>query len=75
MSQESSQKSNSNERVHVISRQSRWAVKKEGKARASKLYDDKQSAIRDARKLKSKGHDVVVHKRDGSIQKWENAEQ
>ena len=28
-------------------------------------------AIKNARKLIEQGHDVIVHKKDGSIQKWE----
>jgi len=60
-------------RAHVISRKDGWAVKKQGKSRASKIYKDKESAVKSARKLKGKGMDVVVHKRDGSIQRWEKA--
>lgn len=66
-------KSKSNKRVHVISRKDGWAVKKEGNSRASRIYPNKKSAVYNAGRLKSKGHDVVVHKKDGSIQKWEKA--
>jgi hypothetical protein len=61
-------KGGTGKRVHVISRGDSWAVKKEGNLKASKIYQDKQAAISDARKS---GVDVVVHKKDGSIQKWE----
>jgi len=64
----SSVKGGSGKRVHIISRGDNWAVKKEGTTRASKIYQDKESAITSARKS---GLDVVVHKKDGSIQKWE----
>jgi hypothetical protein len=64
----SSGKGGAGKRVHVISRGDNWAVKKEGNVKASKIYPDKQTAISDARRS---GSDVVVHKKDGSIQKWE----
>lgn len=68
-----SSKRNGNKRVHIISRKDGWAIKKEGKARASKIYDNKNSAVSSAKKLREKGHDVIVHKKDGSIQKWEKS--
>jgi hypothetical protein len=48
-------------------------VKKEGSSRASKIYSTKDAAVRGAKKT-SKGQDVIVHKRDGSIEKWYRAE-
>ena len=60
-------------RVHVISRKSGWAVKKEGNSRASKIYSNKETAVKKASKLREGGHDVVIHKKDGSIQKWDKA--
>ena len=62
-----------NKRIHVTSRNKGWAVKKEGLSKASKIYSTKASAVSGARKLRSKGLDVVVHKRDGTIQKWEKS--
>lgn len=56
-------------KVHVISRNGGWAVKKEGNSRASKIYSTKDAAVKGARSL-SKGSDIVVHKRDGSIATW-----
>jgi hypothetical protein len=56
-------------RVHVISRKDRWAVKKEGNSRASKIYGTKSAAEKGASEI-SKGSDVVIHRRDGSVQKW-----
>ena len=58
------------QRVHVISRKDGWAVKKEGNVKASRLFEKKEAAVEGARKL-SKGHDVIIHKKDGSIQEWE----
>jgi hypothetical protein len=55
----------------VISRESGWALKKEGNTKASKVYQNKDSALKGARKFIEQGHDVIVHKKDGSIQTWE----
>ncbi len=66
-------KNTPSKRIHITSRDKGWAVKKEGLSKASKIYRNKESAINGARKLKTRGHDLVVHKRDGSIQKWEKA--
>jgi hypothetical protein len=73
MPKRSASSSPKTERVHVISRKDGWAVKKEGNTKASKLFDKKEAAVEGARKL-SKGHDIIVHKKDGSIQKWERPE-
>lgn len=62
-----------NARVHVISRKGGWAVKKEGSSRATRIYSTKNAAVRDARES-SKGHDVVVHNEDGTIEKWYRAQ-
>ena len=66
-----SSKSRSSSRVHIISRDDGWAIIKEGNTRATKVYENKDTAIKNARKLIEQGHDVIVHKKDGSIQKWE----
>jgi hypothetical protein len=67
----SATKSSSSGRVHIISRDDGWAIKKEGNIKATKIYPNKDSAIKGARELIKQGHDVIVHKRDGSIQAWE----
>ena len=59
-------------RVHVISRKDGWAVKKEGNSKASKIYSTKSVAEKIAIKI-SEGRDVVIHRRDGSVQKWKRA--
>ena len=64
--------SSKNGRIHVISRKDGWAVKKEGNTRASKIYSTKDAAVKGA-KRSSKGQDVVVHKKDGSIEKWQRS--
>jgi hypothetical protein len=58
-------------RYHVTKRGDGWAVKKEGTSRASKVHTNKDDAKRDAQKYREKGNDVVIHKRDGSIEKWQ----
>ena len=60
--------------MHVFSQGKKWAVMREGTSRASKLYIDKETAIRDAEKMAEiRGCDVVVHKRDGSVQSWKKS--
>ena len=61
----------SSKRVHIISRKDGWAIKKQGASRASRIYQNKETAIKNAQKLRKTGHDVIIHKKDGSIQKWE----
>lgn len=63
----------SSKRVHIISRKDGWAVKKEGALRATKIYKKKDAAMRSTEKLREKGHDVIVHKKDGSIQDWKKS--
>ena len=65
--------SSSKKRIHVISRNGGWAVKKEGNLKATKVYSTKAAAIKGA-KRSSKGHYVVIHKKDGSIESIEPAE-
>jgi hypothetical protein len=56
-------------RTHVVKRESGWAVKKEGAKRATKVYTTKEQAVKGAEKTRKSG-DVVIHKKDGSIQRW-----
>lgn len=60
-------------RAHILKRESGWAVKKQGAKRATKIYKTKKSAEKGAQKLKKSGHDIVVHKKDGSIEKWQKS--
>jgi len=57
-------------RVHVIKRTDGWVVKKEGADRASRKYDTKQEAVESTKSYRQKGHDFVIHKKDGTIEKW-----
>lgn len=55
-------------RVHVVPSKSGWSVKKEGSKRASSVSPTKTDAINAAKKMKS-GERVIIHKKDGTIQK------
>lgn len=57
-------------RVHVIKRTDGWVVKKEGAERASRKYNTKQEAVESTKNYRDKGHDIVIHKKDGTIEKW-----
>jgi len=63
----------STERVHVISRDEGWAIKKEGRSRASRILRTKDDAVRSTRTLQSQGHDIIIHRADGSIENWKKA--
>jgi hypothetical protein len=63
----------SRKRVHIISRDKGWAIKKEGLSRASQIRGNKEAAIKGAKKLKRRGFDIVVHRKDGSIERWEKS--
>ncbi len=60
-------------RTHVVKRESGWAVKKQGAQRATKVYRTKEQAVKGAEKSRRSGNDVVIHKKDGSIQKWKKS--
>lgn len=61
------------QRVHVIKRGEGWGMLKEGTSRVSHVYTTKQEAIEEGREFKELGYDLVIHKKDGSIQRWEKA--
>ena len=66
--------SSKSKKIHVISRDGGWAVKSEGATRASKIYKTKDAAVSGATSS-SQGRDIVIHKRDGSIDKWKKSKQ
>jgi len=63
----------SGKRAHIISRDKGWAIKKEGLSRASQIRKNKEAAIEGAKKLKRRGFDIIVHRKDGSIERWEKS--
>ena len=56
---------------HVAPSRNRWEIKAEGAQRATKLHDTKQQAVAEARELaqKQRPSQLVVHKRDGTIER------
>jgi len=65
--------SKTSRRVHVIARDKGWAIKKEGLSKASRIHQNKEAAVSSARTLRRRGHDVIIHRKDGSIERWEKA--
>jgi Uncharacterized protein conserved in bacteria (DUF2188) len=63
--------------VHVISHQNGWAVTKEGACKATHVFTQKIDAVRRAQGLVKAGAGayLIVHKTDGSIEKWEDCPQ
>ena len=63
--------------VHVISHQGRWAVVREGTRRADRIFTSKVDAINRARSFVEAGKatDVIVHKKDGTIESWEQMDE
>jgi len=55
-------------RVHVVPSKDGWAVKKEGAKRATVVKTTKKGAVKAANNIKTAVR-VVVHKKDGTIQK------
>jgi phosphoglucomutase len=57
-------------RVHIIKRETGWAVKREGAQKASRVFGTKNDAKINTESYREKGHDIIVHKKDGTIEKW-----
>lgn len=58
----------SNDRIHVISNNNKWSVKREGASRTYRVYGKKNEAIKVGKSLaEAKGSELVVHARDGSV--------
>ncbi|MBI1928530.1 DUF2188 domain-containing protein [Candidatus Poribacteria bacterium] len=59
--------------VHVISHKNRWAVLREGASRADRIFTSKVDAITYAKSFLENGRatDVIIHKKDGTIENWE----
>jgi hypothetical protein len=53
---------------HVVPRNGKWAVKGDGRERATRVVGTQQEAIEVARRIaRNQGSDVVIHGRDGKI--------
>ena len=57
-------------RIHVIKRSDGWVVKKEGAIRASRKFSTKAEAVDSTEAYRLTGYDIVVHRADGTIEKW-----
>ncbi|TGB03900.1 DUF2188 domain-containing protein [Halobacillus salinus] len=54
---------------HVVSHEDGWAVKAEDAKQASDVFEKKQDAVDRAKEIaRNKGTQVIIHKKDGSIQ-------
>lgn len=60
-------------RVHIIKRGESWAVKKQGNLRASKKFDTKKEAIENAENLRERGYDLIIHRKNGTVEKWKRS--
>jgi hypothetical protein len=60
-------------RMHIIKRDSGWALRKEGNLKATKIFGTKEDARQHSQSYRKKGYDIIIHKKDGSIEKWERS--
>ncbi|WP_173917317.1 DUF2188 domain-containing protein [Halobacillus sp. Marseille-Q1614] len=55
---------------HVVSHEKGWAVQTEDAKQPSNVYEKKQDAVERAEEIaRNKGTKVIIHKKDGSVQK------
>jgi hypothetical protein len=57
-------------RVHVVKRGKKWVIWKQEKSRASRIYNKKEDAIEAGIELTEQGYDLIIHNKDGTVQKW-----
>jgi len=56
-------------RIHIISHERGWAVQKEGAKRATGVWDTKEDAIDQGKKIaKASDSELVIHTKDGKIE-------
>lgn len=58
------------DRTHIVKRKNGWAIVAEGSRRARMIFTTKDTAIKQAKKMKRPGGMIIIHKHDGTIQKW-----
>lgn len=62
-------------RVHIISRHNEgWALLKQGATRALKVYPTKEDAVIGSYQFLQLGYDLVIHRKDGSVEQYKKAE-
>ena len=53
---------------HVVPRNKKWAVRKSGSDKATKIFDTRKEAIVQGRKIaRNQGTELYIHGRDGRI--------
>ena len=57
-------------KLHVIARDNKWIVKREGSTRAQKIYKSKVDAVKEALIIvkKKRARQVIVHTENGTIE-------
>lgn len=54
--------------LHVVPRDRKWAVRRTGSERATKLFDSQKDAIARGRQIaRNEGTELYIHGRDGRI--------
>lgn len=54
--------------VHVVPRKSKWAIQKEHKTRASKLFETQKEAVSEAKEMAKKSKsELLIHGKNGKI--------
>jgi hypothetical protein len=63
-----------NKVIHVIADRNRWVVRRERAKRATRILPDREQAIALARSLAREADgEVIIHRRDGTMQEWQVA--
>lgn len=58
-------------RIHVIPQEKKWVIKSEGTAKAARIVSNKDTAILKAKEIaKRTSKDIIVHRKDGTIEDW-----
>jgi hypothetical protein len=59
---------------HVVPHPDGWAVRGEGKSRATSVHDTQQEAINVAREIaRNQGGELLIHGRDGQIRERDSS--
>lgn len=66
----------SRKRIHVIAYGDGWGVMRENSKRLNKIHRDKRAAVAHAEQLAKKDIDalVIIHKEDGSLERYIHAD-
>lgn len=64
----------SSNRYHIISRNSGWAIKREGASKAAGVFHTKNDAEKEAKRFQIQNNDIVIHNTDGTISAWHHGQ-